>query len=339
MRIAYVLNPSNYYANAFSGVVVQAQCWKGALAELGHEVEYIRPEGPISWSSFDVVHFFQHGPWCETLIGDLTSVNVATVLSPIIDPPKPYGLLAATASVIPFERLRLQQNQRLLRQYGAKCSRLLSRSSLEERSLKAVGVPTGKIINVPISMSKDWNIDEREIYGERNGTVFHVSHLSQPRKNVRRLIESSIALGFPLRLAGSLQEPAFADWLQTVQADNPHIKYLGKISDAQMREEMLSCSVFCLPSLFEGVGLVALDAAYCGANLVVSAAGGTRDYLGNHADYIDPLDASALGASIQRALASPSPNVDAHRHVRDSFSKISSGKALEAAYLDIARTQ
>lgn len=335
MKIAYIVSPSNYYSNIFSGVVVQARCWREALLGLGHQVELLDAMEQISWSHFEILHLFQHGPWCETLIEDLRKTATKVVLSPIIDPPKPYGLLARAMSAVPFERLRLQQNQRLLRQYGRKCSGFLSRSSLEARSLEAVGVPADKIKNVPISMSKSWNVDEHELGRERNGAVFHVSHLSQPRKNVRRLVEASIKFDFSLRLAGSVQDPAFADWLSSICSGYPNIEYLGQIDDDQMRAEMLACSVFCLPSLFEGVGLVALDAAYCGANLVVTTAGGTRDYLDHHAEFIDPLDINALGAAIKKALKAATPNVGAHRHVRDNFSKLSSGKALAAAYSEL----
>ncbi|MFG1346769.1 glycosyltransferase family 4 protein [Xanthobacter autotrophicus DSM 431] len=338
MRIAYILSPYCYYTNVFSGVVVQARCWMEALQALGHEVCLVSAMSPIDWKSFDVVHLFQHGSWCDSLLDDLAALGVPTVLSPIIDPPRPYGRVAALVSRIPFERLRLQQNQRLLRKYGGSCTRILSRSTLERQSLEAVGVPPGKIVNAPISMSKDWALDEATITAApRNGAVLHVSHLAQPRKNARLLIEVAMEKGFPLRLAGSLSDPAFASWLKQVEASHPNITYLGRISDARMLEEMLACSVFCLPSLYEGVGLVALDAGYCGANLVVSTAGGTRDYLGEHAFYIDPHDRAGLGDAIRRALDLPLPNLEVHRHVEREFSKLGSGRKLEACYADMLR--
>ena len=336
MRIAFIPSPHCYYANVFNGVIVQAKCWRDALVALGHEVELVHPMSPIAWKSFDIIHLFQHGGWCSQLLESLAQDGAHTFLSPIIDPPRPYGQFARLVSLVPFERLRLQQNQRMLRRYGATCERFLSRSEHEKISLEAVGVPSEKIINVPISMSKDWVIDDAALTRyPRNGAVLHISHLAQPRKNVRALIEASIAKGFPLRLAGSLNDAAFASWLDGVQAAHPHITYLGRISDAQMEEEMLSCSVFCLPSLYEGVGLVALDASYCGANLVSSIAGGTRDYLGEHSAYIDPLDKDALGEAIMRALDAPLPNVAAHHHVADNFSKLASGRNLEAAYASV----
>ena len=336
MKIAYILSPYCYPANVFSGVVVQAKCWAEALTDLGHQIEFPRADQPIDWGSYNLVHLFQHGSWCESLLNDFARQSIQTVYSPIIDPPRPYGRLAALISKIPFEKLRLQQNQRLLRRYGQSCELFLCRSGLEGRSLQAVGVPAARIVHVPISLSKDWQVDVAMLSARpRKRSVLHVSHLAQPRKNVRLLVEVAIERGFELRLAGSLSDPEFAAWLRGIKSKHPGITYLGRISDAELMEEMLACSVFCLPSLFEGVGLVALDAGYCGANLAISTAGGTRDYVGNRATYFDPLDRKGLGDAVMTALDQPLPNLDLHRHVAAEFSKAACGRKLEAVYANL----
>lgn len=333
MRIAFIFSPYSYFANVFSGVVVQGRCWRDALQALGHDVEMLDPTRPIDWKGFDIVHLFQHGQWCGPLIQDLAGIGVPTFLSPIIDPPKPYGRIATLLSRIPFERGRLFQNQRLLFQYGAQGAQFASRSTIETLSLKACGVSDEAIHTIPISMSHDWDINDAVVLASpRNGAVLHVSHLAQPRKNVRRLIDSAIRLGFPLRLAGSIADVAFAAWLDSIQAQHPNIRYLGRVSDEHLRQEMLSASVFCLPSLFEGVGLVALDAGYCGCRLVVTKCGGTIDYLSGCADFVDPTDVSGLDAALSRALASPGPDMVARTHITENFTKLGSGRNLVAAY-------
>lgn len=336
MRIAFIVGPANLYSNAFSGIVVQANSWARGLREAGHEVVFPQVHLPIDWQQFDVVHLFQHGPWCQPLIERLRKfARPVVVLSPIIDPPKPYGRGARLLSQIPFERLRLAQNQRLLRIYGGLCDRMLARSRHELASLSAVGVPAQCISMVHIPMAKAWEIDDQTVATHpRSGAVFHVSNLDQPRKNVRRLVELAITERFPLRLAGSIANPDFLAWLQGVQAEHGNITYLGRISDDALQEEMLSCAVFCLPSLFEGVGLVALEAAYCGANLAVTRCGGTPDYLGAHALECDPLDRESLKAAVLEALARPLPNMAARDHVARLFSIDASTRALLQCYRD-----
>ncbi|WP_292237606.1 glycosyltransferase family 4 protein [Mesorhizobium sp.] len=333
MKVAFVLNPSCLFNNVFSGVVVQANCWALGLRALGHEVVFPAAQEPIDWNAFDIVHLFQHGPWCLGLLHGLKVARPRVFYSPIIDPPKPYGRLAGLISRLPLEKLRLAQNQRLLRLYGGLCDRMLARSGHEADSLCAIGVPAGRIATVHIPMSKPWDIDDAAVATHpRNGAVLHVSHLNQPRKNARALIELSVSKGFPLRLAGSVSDPGFRSWLDQVQKDHPNVTYLGRISDGEMLDEMLSCAVFCLPSLYEGVGLVALDAGYCGANLVVTDRGGTPEYLRACSIQIDPSEPSALGSAIARALQLPVPNLAARRHVIDNFSIPASARSLAAAY-------
>lgn len=333
MKIGVILSPYCFYANVFNGVVVQARCWMEGLRALGHDVVLLQAVERIDWKSIDIVHLYQHGPWCGPILQDLAKTGVRVFLSPIIDPPRPYGLLPRLMSKIPFERGRLWQNQRLLRQYAALGTQFLARSELEAQSLRAVGVPNSSIHQVLISMSNDWPINDAIVQtSTRNGGIFHVSHLDQPRKNVRRLIASAIRIGASLRLAGSISDPEFSAWLDDIQARHGTIRYLGRISDEQMQAEMLSASVFCLPSLFEGVGLVALDAGFCGCNLVVSNCGGTRDYLGDQARYIDPEDDARLDAALRAALAIPAPNMETRAHIVAQFSILASARNLVSVY-------
>lgn len=304
-----------------------------ALQADGHEVALVHPTQRIDWKTFDAVHLFQHGQWCAPLIEDLAATGVATFLSPIIDPPRPYGRLPALMSRIPFEKMRLSQNQRLLRQYGQTGVHFLSRSEIETKSLRACGVPANSVRDVPISMSHDWLIDDHTVrQSPRNGAVLHVSHLDQPRKNVRQLVEAAIRLGFTLRLAGSIADKDFASWLCTIQDRHQNISYLGRISDQELRHEMLTASVFCLPSLFEGVGLVALDAGFCGCRIVATNRGGTVDYLGGQAILIDPLQAGALDESLRAALAAETPDMAVRAHVIANFTKVASARRLASTY-------
>lgn len=333
MKIAYVLSPSCLFSNVVSGIVVQAKSWARGLQELGQAVEFPAADKATDWASFDVVHLYQHGPWSLELLKSLQSTPVKVVHSPIIDPPTPYGLLASLVSRLPFEKLRMMQNQRLLRVYGRMCDVTLARSQHEATSLKAVGVPASRISSLHIPLANSWQVQEADVIDHpRSDAVFHVSHLSQPRKNVAALIALAIEEGFRLRLAGSISDDGFAASVADAVKKHPNIAYLGRISDEQMREEMLSCAVFCLPSLHEGVGLVALDAAYCGANLVVTARGGTPEYLGRCATVVDPRDIATLKSAVLDALRLPRPNLTAHRYAVEHFSPRASAEKLLNLY-------
>jgi len=333
MRIAFILSPSCLSSNVYSGVVVQAQQWAKGLRELGHTVDFPRAHHPISWDNYDVVHLFQHGAWAMDVATSLRAKVRKLILSPIIDPPVPYGRSAALISQVPFERIRVVQRQRLLRLLGGFCDAILARSEHEAKSLLAVGIPAHKAPIAKIPISKDWNLNDNQVQSApRNGAIFHLSHISQPRKNVRSLVAIALRHGMPLRLAGSISDPEFRSWLDAIIAEHNTITYLGRISDDEMLEEMLSCSAFCLPSLFEGVGLVALDAALCGANLVVTDRGGTPEYFGKTTQIINPLNVSAMTTALQEALRRPVPDMAARQHAQDHFSLLASARVLAEIY-------
>lgn len=229
MKIAFILSPSCLTSNVYSGVVVQAQQWSRGLQSLGHQVEFPQAHLPISWSGYDVVHLFQFGSWAAESPEALRKNVKKMVFSPIIDPPVPYGCTATLVSRIPFERFRLIQRQRLLHVLGQSCDAMLVRSEHEAKSLRALRIDKQKIKIATIPISKDWKIDDKIVqHSSRNGAIFHVSHLCQPRKNVRTLVKIAIKEKMHLRLAGSISDQRFRSWLESITRENKNIIYLGR---------------------------------------------------------------------------------------------------------------
>ncbi len=73
---------------------------------------------------------------------------------------------------------------------------------------------------------------------------------------------------------------------------------------------MKNARVLAQPSFYETPGLAALEAAVCGAAVVVAERGCTREYFGDEAYYCDPTDAGSIRRAIEAALAGgPSPGL------------------------------
>ncbi len=66
---------------------------------------------------------------------------------------------------------------------------------------------------------------------------------------------------------------------------------------------MKNTNVLAQPSFYETPGLAALEAAACGAAVVVAERGCTREYFGDEAYYCDPTDAGSIRRAIEAALA------------------------------------
>lgn len=316
LRVAFVISPSNLYSSTYSGVVRQALAWAGELRVLGHTVDFPAPSQYFDWSQCDVVHLFQYGEWGEGLIGALNRQGIPVILSPIVDRPTPYGWRGRVMAHIPFEILGLVQRQRVLYRHMRMCSVVLARSELEASSFIDLGVRPDQLRVVRLGVEL-WP-PELNAATKKARHVFHMSHLSQPRKNVKNLIAACRKVGVQLRLAGKMSDPEFESWLRGRCAESQDIVYLGPLSEARKWEEMFNAGVFCLPSLNEGVGLVALEAHLAGAHVVITGRSGGTEYFGNEVEICDPVSVENIALCIERALEKPlrnSPRLEAQKEL------------------------
>ena len=84
----------------------------------------------------------------------------------------------------------------------------------------------------------------------------------------------------------------------------PNISYLGRVSDEKLISLYQEAKVFALPSINEGVGLVAVEAAACGCDIVVTELGGPKEYYHDMAYVVNPFSVDDIGKNIMRALES-----------------------------------
>jgi glycosyltransferase involved in cell wall biosynthesis len=132
------------------------------------------------------------------------------------------------------------------------------------------------------------------------------------RKNVNRLIDALraqdlVSDDFPLVVVGEPDGLAIA---RTAPGDH-RFRFVGGVTDGALRWLYANCRLFVFPSLDEGFGLPVVEAAICGAPMVLSDIPAFRE-LAPGAAFFDPLDEADMGAAIGRELAgapSPSPEV------------------------------
>lgn len=336
MRIAFILSPESSISNKMNGVTKQSHVWSETLKARGHLVDFPFFENPFIAKNFDIVHFMQFGPWCRPVVSYLRNQGVRISMSPIFDPIKPYSSLHEIASKIPFEKLRLLQNQREFRLTALKCNVILARTDFEKKSIAKVS-PLGTNIRVcPIAIGLSEVPDERTVQTSKRGNhVFHLSALCQERKNVKRLVQACIEAQIDLRLAGRISKPEFRAWLERITLENSNIRYLGVIEDGRVIQEMLSCRIFCLPSINEGVGIVALDAMVCGAQVVASLTGGTSEYLGSFASYVDPHSVKSIRDSLVDSLKRSNFSLKGRDQILMNYSPERSAIQIESIFSDI----
>ena len=84
--------------------------------------------------------------------------------------------------------------------------------------------------------------------------------------------------GFTLHIAGSGAGPE-ADEIRERVLGMPSVRYHGQVAPNELADLMRASAVFVLPSFYEGLPLVLVEAAACGCRLVSTALPGVVDQL------------------------------------------------------------
>ncbi|MEN9846168.1 MAG: hypothetical protein RIS36_1315 [Pseudomonadota bacterium] len=80
---------------------------------------------------------------------------------------------------------------------------------------------------------------------------------------------------------------------------------LGRVTQEMLSSAYSACRIHVLPSWYELPGLVSLEAAAHGKNIVVTRTGTTEDYVGTKAFYCQPWDSDSINAAVSAAFYAP----------------------------------
>lgn len=128
------------------------------------------------------------------------------------------------------------------------------------------------------------------------------------RKNLQFTIDAALESGaisaaFPLVIVGpeSGRKAKFGSSVAEA-VEVGAIRFVGNVSDAELKWYYINAKVFAFMSLDEGFGLPPVEAMAFGHRPIVSDIPVFREVLGSLATYVDPHDTSALAAELSSAL-------------------------------------
>ena len=128
----------------------------------------------------------------------------------------------------------------------------------------------------------------------------------ETRKNYQTAFEAFRQFGFAGRgfsyiICGAKGEGA--EKIIATAGQTPGVKVLGYVSDAQLRWLYQQASAFVLPSLLEGFGMPALEAALAGLIPIVSQASALAEAVDGLGLEVNPHSASDVGQAMEAVLA------------------------------------
>jgi glycosyltransferase involved in cell wall biosynthesis len=146
-------------------------------------------------------------------------------------------------------------------------------------------------------------------YGLPASYIFFVSTI-EPRKNVTGLLSAFHHLRqrynmteTALVLAGS-HGWLYEETLETVHKLNlgEATRFLGRVSDEDLRKLYVAARVHVHPAHYEGFGLPPLEAMACGTPTIVSNSSSLPEVVGDAALLIDPNDHEEIAVALHRLL-------------------------------------
>jgi glycosyltransferase involved in cell wall biosynthesis len=153
------------------------------------------------------------------------------------------------------------------------------------------------------------------------------------KKNLRRLVEAFSSLraeGLPHRL---LLAGVDAGEGPSLRADG--VELLGYIDDTRLDELLRSADALVHPSLYEGFGLVLLEAMARDTPVAAADATALPETAGGAAELCDPLDPADIARAIRAVLDDPAPYVERGRARAAEFSWERTARETVAVYEEL----
>lgn len=314
------------------------------IDQFGVEAAIFNPAAAFRKEDCDLFHIFAANIGTYHLANEIHTLGMPLVASPIF-----YRLQSPTLfrTVLGGTRL-LQKFYKAFWTDVALTSdicnwsrKLLPNSRAEGNFVEAsLGISPSKITVIPNGVDERFYHAEPALFRQKYGVdkfILNVGHIGHLRKNVLALIKALGKIDHPAVIIGRVIAGEYGDACVREAAKHKNILLIdGLQNDSDMLASAYAAAdVFALPSFFETPGIAALEAGLAGAKIVITPHGGTKEYFGEMAHYVDPHSVDSIQAGIAKALEAKKDN-RLREHIRREFLWQRISERTAAIYKEIA---
>ncbi|MCE7507671.1 glycosyltransferase family 4 protein [Alloalcanivorax xenomutans] len=208
--------------------------------------------------------------------------------------------------------------------------------------VSAIGVDRSKIAVVPNGADDHFleSTFSNNDFPEYDRDFVFSSCVIYKRKNLIRLAKACKSLGYPLVLAGPIEDELVKSKILSLCDDHFKVTFLGSLDNKShfMGYLYWRARVFALPSFYETPGISALESGLRGGNVVVTKVGGAQEYFGDLARYVDPYSQDEITREIRSAWNNPLDDNEKERvssHIRRNFSWAKVAEETKSIYMEV----
>jgi|SRR5690554_691385 len=168
-------------------------------------------------------------------------------------------------------------------------------------------------INIVTCGGPDWEIPQKTDEKKRKEYILFTGNM-EPRKNLEKLIEALEILkqsGFKvvLHIAGpqGWKNQSLLRKIHSSPVRN-QVKFLGYISEDELKNQIGNCKALVYPSLYEGFGLPVLEAFAMGTDVLTSRGTVMEEIARNEGIYFDSGNAADIAEKISSVFSKKNSN-------------------------------
>lgn len=323
MRILFIATPDVVIDKG--GLYTQVTNSKKYLEKLGVEVDLYDIWQPLK-EDYDLIHIFRADISLYDTVKRLKQKGMKIVVSPVF---------ASTHNLLTLRAINLLNE--FLKNFKVFTLHLFVKEIMElaniilpntDEEVKALsygfGIPKTKFEKIPNGVNeKFYFADPNEFkakYGMEN-FILYTGWIGSARKNTLNLVRALEGINKKVVFIGKIiDEGNYTQKCLSLIKKNPNIEILQPLphDSSLLSSAYAACDTFILPSKFETPGLSALEAALAGAKIVITKRGGTREYFGDMAEYVNPGSVKSIRDGIIRSI-SKKEDKRLREYIRENF--------------------